>query len=234
MGRLKRILELFFSSALITPLVLIAVYVGVLFLIKGTTLTPEQIISHFASLYARYGYEIIFIGALLEALVVINFFVPGVTIVILGAVFARAGQVHLTYGILAAATGSILGFMIDYALGYFGFYHIINRLGYSSALSKAKNQLDRSAVRTFALGFIHPDIGSFIATAAGVIRMSFINFLVLTVFSTLAWMSLWGLLVFAFGRVFLTILTKYTLVLVILVFSAWILLTIYENSKEGK
>jgi len=233
MGRLKKILELFFSSALIAPLVLITVYLGVLFLIKGTTLTPDQVISHFASLYSRYGYEIIFAGALMEALVVINFFVPGITIVVLGAVFARSGQVHLTYGILAAAVGSIVGFMIDFALGYFGFYHIVNRLGYGLALTKAKGQIDKSAVRTFALGFIHPDIGSFIATAAGILRMNFVNFLVLTTFSTLAWVSFWGLLVFAFGRVFLTILTKYTLVLVILVFSVWVLLTIYENSKEG-
>lgn len=232
MERLTRVLGIFFSSALITPLILISIYVVILFLIKGTALTPEQIITHFASLYARYGYEIIFLGALLEALVVINFFVPGVTIVVLGAVFARSGQVHLTYGILSAIAGATLGFIIDFFLGYFGFYHIINKLGYASALTKAKKQLERSSVRTFALGFIHPNIGSFVSTAAGITRMNFGNFFVLTICSTTAWLSFWGMLVFAFGRVFLAILTKYTVLLALFVLSVWVLLAIYQKSQE--
>ncbi|MDO8619628.1 MAG: DedA family protein [Candidatus Daviesbacteria bacterium] len=232
MGRVKKVLEMFFSSVLVAPLILIAVYIGILFLIKGTALTPAQIISHFDSLYARYGYELIFLGAFLESLAVINFFVPGATIVVLGAVFARTGSVELTYAILVASLGSMVGFSIDYLLGTFGISEIINKLGYGSALNKAKNQINRSQVRTFALGFIHPDLGSFVSVAAGVLKISYKNFVVLAGLSTLTWTSLWGLLIFAFGKVFLVILTKYTSVLVILVLSIWLILTWYERRKD--
>lgn len=231
MDRLKKVLGVFFSSALIAPLILIAVYIAVLFLIRGTTLTPAQVIAHFGSLYERYGYEIIFTGALVEALAVINFFVPGVTIVVLGAVFASSGQVDLTYAILAATAGSLLGFTIDYLLGYFGFSEIIKKLGYTPALQKAKSQLGKSAVKSMALGFIHPNIASFVSLAAGVTKMEMSTFVVLGFFATLAWTSIWGILVFSFGQVFLTILTKYTTVLVILVISLWALLTLYERKK---
>ncbi len=231
MERFKKVFGIFFSSALIAPLILITIYLAVFFLIRGTTLTPAQVISHFSSLYARYGYEIIFLGALMESLVVINFFVPGATILVLGAVFAHTGQVHIVYAILAATAGSLFGFVIDYLLGYFGFSAIINKLGYSDTLQKAKHQLNNSAVKSFALGFIHPNIGSFVSLAAGVTKISMTNFVVLALFSTLFWTSLWGFLIFSFGKVFLVVLTKYTTVLVIGILSVWVLLALYQKRK---
>lgn len=234
MSRLFRVVEVFFSSALIAPLFLIVVYIAILFILKGSALTPSAVVEHFASLYERYGYEIIFMGAFLESLVVINFFVPGATIVVLGAVFASSGYVDLTYAVISAATGSILGFTIDYLLGYFGFSGIINRFGYGATLKKAKKQLDDSSVRTFALGFIHPNIGSFISAAAGTIGMKFVNFFILALFSTLTWSSIWGLVIFAFGDIFLKILTRYTPLLVILILSIWVLLALYQKNQGEK
>ncbi len=149
------------------------------------------------------------------------------------AIFAKAGQVDLTLGILFACLGFLAGFMIDYLLGYFGFAQVIDKFGYSSGLQKAKNSLEnKNRLRSFALGFIHPDIGSFVALAAGTIRMNFFNFFLLCTLSTMAWMSLWGLLIYAFGQVFLTILTKYTSILLIIVLSIWILINFVGERKK--
>lgn len=233
MSRLKLLLEKIFSLSLIAPLILITFYILVLFLFKGSPLTPQEIISHFATIYDRYGYELIFTGAFLEGLIIVNFFVPGVTIVVLGAIFARTGQVDLTLGILAASLGFLAGFTIDYLLGYFGFAEIINRLGYGSGLRKARTTLEsKGRWRSFALGFIHPDIGSFVALAAGTLKMNFFHFFWLCGLSTVTWMSIWGLLVYAFGRVFLTILTKYTVVLLIIVLSVWLLINFVGEKRK--
>lgn len=229
MARLRRIFELFFTTSLIAPVILILLYLILLAIFKGANLSPRDIIAHATSIYSRYGYEIIFFGAFMEALVVINFFVPGVTLVVLGAVFARTGGIDLTWAVLSATTGAILGYIIDFFLGYFGFGQLLSKFKITAALTKAKSEVEKSPVKSFGLGFIHPDLGSFVALAAGTIKMNFINFLTLTFFSSLVWTSLWGLLVFAFGRIFLVVLTRYTTLLVILVVSIWTLWTMYEN-----
>lgn len=219
-------------TQLIIPIVLISIYTTLFFILKESRLTAKDIIDHAASIYSRYGYEIIFAGAFMEALVVINFFLPGVTVVVLGAVFSRTGDIDLTLAVLSATAGALLGFMIDYLIGYFGFGELIHRLGYGSFLKKAKEGIERSMIKSFGLGFIHPNLGSFLSLAAGTAEISFINFLTLASLSTFVWTSLWGLLVFAFGGIFLTILTKYTTLLVMLVLCVWLLLTLYEKRRQ--
>lgn len=232
LSKFTKILRLDLSTELIVPIVLISLYVGFLIALRGTIPTSAELIAHLSSLYERFGYEVIFIGAALEALVLVNLFVPGTVAVAFGAIFARSGEVNLTLAVLAGTSGAIFGFIIDFLLGYFGFGKLIKRLGYGSFIEKAKNQLEKYGVKTFMLGFIHPNIGSFISFAAGAIKLNFLWFLILAGLSTLAWVSFWGILVFAIGEVFLIILTKYIWILIFLVLSVWILSTIYGKTKK--
>ena len=232
MKKFAQLLKIELSTELIVPAVLIAFYISFLILLRGTIPSSGELIDHLGSLYERFGYEVIFIGAMLEALVLVNLFVPGSVAVAFGAIFARSGQVDLTYAVLAAAMGAIFGFIIDFIVGYFGFGTLVQRSGYGNFIEKAKNQIKKYGVKTFILGFIHPNIGSFVALSAGILKLPFLTFLVLTFLSTLAWVSLWGLLVFALGEVFLIILTKYIWVLVLLVLSVWILSILYGKSKR--
>lgn len=231
MNKFSQLLKFELSTELIVPVILIALYLVFLISLRGTIPSSEELIAHLASLYERFGYEVIFIGAMLEALILVNLFVPGSVAVAFGAVFARSGQVDLTSAVLAAAAGAIFGFIIDFSLGYFGFGKIIKRLGYGNFINRAKIQIEKYGVKTFILGFIHPNIGSFISLAAGTLKSSFIPFLVLSALSTLAWVSFWGIVVFALGEVFLIILTKYIWVLILLVLSAWILSSLYGKVK---
>ncbi|QQG43028.1 MAG: VTT domain-containing protein [Candidatus Daviesbacteria bacterium] len=233
MSRFKSLLKNIFSLSLLLPVLLIIFYIFALFLFQGSPLSPQEIVNHFAQIYDRYGYELIFTGAFLEGLVIVNFFIPGVTIVILGVVFAKAGQVDLTLAILFASLGFLAGFIIDYLMGYFGFAQAINKFGISPALQKAKTHLEKKdRLRSFALAFIHPDIGSFVALAAGTIKMNFFHFFWLCTLSTVAWMSIWGLLVYAFGQVFLTVLTRYTVILLIIVLSVWLLINFVGEKRK--
>jgi len=191
--------------------------------------SPEQLVEHLGSLYSRYGYEIIFVGAALEALVIINFFIPGALVVAFGAIFARSGQIDLSLVLLAGSTGAMVGFILDYLLGYFGFGVILEKFSKNGLLNRAKYQVEKSGVRSFGLGFFHPNVGSLVSLAAGAIKMRFISFLILAYLSTLAWASLWALLIFSLGEIFLVILTKYFFILVILVVSVWILVNFRNN-----
>lgn len=230
-SKFSKILRLDLSTELFVPVILIVLYIIFLISLRGSIPSSEELISHLASLYERFGYEVIFIGAALEALVVVNLFVPGSVAVAFGAVFARSGQVDLTLAVLAGTFGAMVGFIIDFLLGYLGFGRIIKRLGYGNLIGKARIQIEKYRVKTFILGFIHPNIGSFISLAAGTLKIGLARFLVLSSLSTLAWVSLWGILVFALGEVFLIILTKYVWVVILLVLSVWILSSLYGKTK---
>ena len=222
-SQLRKLTEIELTTELLVPVLLIALYVAFLVALRGVLPEPEELISTLSSLYARFGYEIIFIGAMLEALVLVNFFLPGITALALGAVFARAGQLDLTFAVLVASMGAILGYLVDFILGYYGFGRIIKRMGYLNPNGRIYQQLERNRIRSSILGFIHPNLGSFLALTAGTLKLNFFKFFFLASISTLAWVTIWGILVFALGEIFLTILTKYFILILLLVISIWIL-----------
>lgn len=202
-------------------------------MIRGSAPTPHQLIEHFASLYKRYGYEIIFFGSMLEALVLINFVVPGATAVILGAIFARTGQVNLTIAIVTAASGAMIGYLMDYFLGYFGFGQITDKFGFGSALNKAKLQIEKAAVKTFILGFIHPNLGSLTALASGTLKMDLRKFFPPMLVITFGWFTIWGVTIFIFGKVFLEIISRYFFVVVFITLAAWVGSLLVSGKKKS-
>lgn len=221
------------KASIITPIILIIFYILVLALLRSIFPTGKSLVDALSSIYGKFGYEIIVIGSLLEALIVINFFIPGVAAVGLGVVFAKAGELDLTLAIVAAVLGALVGFTLDFMLGRFGFGELIYRIGHREILDKAKAQIDKSGIRAFSLGFIHPNIGALISLAAGALRMDFKRFFILALLSTLVWYIIWGLTIFALGQIFLMILTKYVFMLFLLIAAIWLLVTIYGTTRKS-
>lgn len=221
------------KASILTPIVLIIFYVIFILIIRSFFPTGKALVDSLASIYGRFGYEIVIIGSLLEALIVLNFFIPGGVVAVgLGAVFAKAGELDLTLAIILAVLGALMGYSLDFILGRFGLEELLARMGYKEAISKVKSQIERSSLKTFSLGFIHPNIGSLLAFAAGTLNMNFKTFLLLALLSTMVWYSLWGLLIFALGQVLLTILIKYVFMLFLLVSSIWILIMLFGQRRK--
>lgn len=220
------------KTSVITSIILIAVYVIFFIILKTSFPSGQELVKHFANVYSKYGYEIVFIGSLLESLIVINLFVPGILAVGLGIIFTRTGQLELDITILVAVIGALISYALDFVLGRFGFGEIVEKIGYGEAIRKAEGQIEKYGLRSFSLGFIHPDIGSFVSLAAGIVKVPFKKFIILATLATCAWYILWGLLIFALGKIFLTILTKYAFILFILVLVIWLLIFVYGKTKE--
>lgn len=229
-----RILSEILSSNIVEPLVLVLIYAGFLYFIQGVMPSSERLVSHLESLYGRYGYEILFLSACAESLVVVNVFAPGMVALAFGGVFARTGHLNLTGAILAAVAGAIIGFVIDYFLGYFGFSKIVEKIAGIDALGSVKKRVDKTDIKIFSLGYFHPNLGSVISLAAGTVEMKFINFVFLSFVSTLAWFSLWGLVVYSTGDLVLNILNKYLSVIGLLFSSVWFLMFLYGRRKSKR
>lgn len=228
----ERFIRLIIKNDLILPITLLATYIVFLVVVRGVVPTPDELIEVFEGFYAKYGYEIIFISALLEGLVLINLFVPGMLALALGAVFASTGQTDLTYVILTASLGIIIGYIIDYLMGFFGFGETLKKAGYGGFLNASKDKLKRFGNRGLIVGFFHTNVGSFVAFAAGTMKLQFLNFVVVATASTILWATVWGIAAYYIGEVFLNIIKKYSFVLALAVIALFLLASLWKY-KSG-
>ncbi len=63
------------------------------FSLKDVFPSGQEIYENFYNLFAKYGYEIVFIGAFLESALFISLLVPGTSIVLAGAYFSSIGVI---------------------------------------------------------------------------------------------------------------------------------------------
>src|SRR5438309_8704817 len=83
---------------------------------------PEQL----TALLDRYGYAAVFVGVFLENAGVP---VPGETMLIAAAIYARSGGLHLGWIIIASVCGAILGDNAGYFIGRRGGRRLLERHG---------------------------------------------------------------------------------------------------------
>src|SRR6478735_4417397 len=70
-------------------------------------------------LYDQYGYLIVFLGPMAENAAFLGLVLPGGTLALLGAFYARQGTLNLGLVIFFAWIGTVLGYHVDYLLGRF-------------------------------------------------------------------------------------------------------------------
>ena len=229
MQRIVNLIRAIITSDLLLPVLLLAFYLGFFFLAKGTLPTGDELVNLFRQVYKDYGYLIIFFAALLESLVLLNFLVPGSLALAMGAVFAKTGGLDLTSVVLIAATGSILGYIIDYLLGFAGLDRLLKRFGYEKVLLEIEKRVNK---KMLAFAFINPTFGSFFSVSAGIIKSNFAIFLLIAVVSTLVWFSLWGILFYTVGEVLLEVISKYFPLVVIIIFGSTLLSQLITKKGE--
>lgn len=222
-------LKAIIPSDIFLPLVFLTIYVAAFILAKGVLPTSEELLADFSSVYAKYGNQIVFLAALSESLILVNFLTPGQVAMALGAIFAKTGQTHLVTVVLSASIGSLCGYALDYYLGYFGFAKVIKRLGFGKLLGYTQKQLVRFGKRGLILGFVHSNIGSFLALSAGMARYRWYYFLAIALIATFFWAAVWGILIYSFGDIILEILKKYALLLAILAIAGMLLGRIWKG-----
>lgn len=167
--------------------------------------------------YGKYGYPAVFIGAFVEGLLVINLYLPGSTVVILGAVASRAGILNIWAVIGAASAGFVLAYLACYVVGWYGWYSAISHLGVAGSLDRARERMLVTGPRLIWLANIHPNLGALAATSAGVLRVPIRKFVVISGTSAICWTVFWGLVAFALGNTAVQLFNSWLLVPVVVV-----------------
>ena len=104
-------------TTLFGPFVLLVFYVCVIFFIYRVLPRPEMLLGILIDLYKQYGYAIVLIGAFLEGLFLVGMYVPGSTVVLLGAALSKTGVLSFPITIGLGVAGLVAGYIVNYFLG---------------------------------------------------------------------------------------------------------------------
>lgn len=156
----------------------------------------ENLINLLGGLYDQYGYLIVFLGALGENTALLGLVLPGGTLALLGAFYARQGTLNLFWVIFFAWIGTVIGYHIDYLVGRYALRRIMSRWGDSKLgrrlrlegrLRLARRLLSRYGGRAILVSHVVGHIRSFVALSAGATHMSYRRFLAFELVAALVW-----------------------------------------------
>lgn len=185
----------------------------------------EHLIDLLRNLYDQYGYLIVFLGALGENTALLGLALPGGTLALLGAFYARQGSLNLAWVIFFAWMGTVLGYHADYLLGRFALGKVMLRWGDSrlgrrmrlaGRLRLGRRLLAKYGGRAILLSHIVGHIRSFVALSAGATRMPYRRFLSFELVAALLWNTAFCLIGYIAGA-------EYDRILSIIERAGWII-----------
>lgn len=211
------------------PLIFLGLYFGVLILLRSKIPDTPTFIEAIRGLYESYGYPLVFLGAFLEAAFLIGFYVPGATVVLLGAALSKTGVVYFPFVLLLGTLGLCLGFILNYILGQYGWYPVLTRFGLEKGIEEAKRKIEKHGVRALFLGYFHPGSASFLSTAAGILKMPFARFISASFLAQSFWSLFWGSLAYFFGLPLVEFLIKYFIFVLLGVGAVWLIRKLFKR-----
>jgi membrane protein DedA with SNARE-associated domain len=155
------------------------------------------------TLYDKYGYLIVFLGTLGENTALLGLLLPGNSLALLGAFYARLGTLQLGWVIFFAWLGTVIGYHIDYLLGRYALAYLMTRWG-KTALGRrlrlaghirlAQKMLYKHGGKAILISHVVGHLRSFVALSAGITRMKYHQFLLFEAIAALLWNTAFSLL----------------------------------------
>jgi membrane-associated protein len=182
------------------PAIAVLVYLLFLYLYRLSGLPQSaEIILWAEKYYISYGYWVVFIAAIAEGALFVNWYVPGSIVVALGVVFAKTSGLSIVVMLACVIAGFFFTALLNYAMGRFGWYHVFLKLGLKGPLEKVQSKIQDKGLKILFTTYVHPNFGALTATAAGILKLPFGRFCIYSLCSIAVWNSLWTVLFYYFG-----------------------------------
>ncbi len=151
-----------------------------------------------------WGYVVVFIASILEAMPILGSFIPGHSIVILGGFFSKLHYLRLWRVIILATLGAFIGDSISYILGKKYGYSFIKKYGkYISFKNKHYTRLKSLVLKhtgkTLIISRFNPFSRAFAPFIAGASKVKSYSFFVYAFMGAVSWASISVLLGYIFG-----------------------------------
>ena len=154
-------------------------------------LSASGIYSTLLALIIKYGYEALFGLMLLESATVP---VPSEVVIPIAGFLAAKGTMNIYLALLAATAGSMVGMMVDYAIGYYiGKEVIYKHLGFFHLSRKALDDFDRwfnsNAAASVFFSRLLPVVRTIVSFPAGFSKMDLKAFIGYSLAGAVIWDS---------------------------------------------
>jgi membrane protein DedA with SNARE-associated domain len=161
-----------------------------------------NILDTLLKLFVNYGYWAVFVGVMLENA---GLPVPGETILLAAGFFAATGHFKLTYVMLVAATGAVIGDNIGFAIGHHYGRGFLLRYGRYIMLTPARlahinGFFERHGNKTILVARFITGLRVFAALLAGASEMRWRVFLVYNMAGAILWSVVITTLGYLFGH----------------------------------
>src|SRR5436305_6854420 len=153
--------------------------------------------------YNQYGYLTVFLGTLGENTALLGLLLPGNSLALLGAMYARLGTLNLGLVIFLASLGTVLGYHIDYLLGRLVLARVASewsksrlglRIRLAGRLRLARMLIAKHGGKAILISHLIGQLRSFVALSAGMTRMKYLRFLGYELVSAALWNTAFCLL----------------------------------------
>lgn len=181
--------------------------------------SDEEMIPIVSTWLARYGLYVVLVGSFLEALLFVGMYFPG-SIVIFISVALAPDVTSALATVFCVSLGMFTGYFVNYLLGKYGWYQLFLKLGMGDGIDRAQVKMQENDTRYVFYTYWNPGLASFTATAAGILKMNYQRFVVLSATAILLWNTFWGVVVYSLGESSLVLL-DFTVVLKIA--AVWII-----------
>lgn len=146
-------------------------------------------ISFVTNLIINYGYIGMFLGMVLEAVIIV---IPSEAILATGGIIASQGIFSFWGAFLVGLIGSIFCAIIIYLIGYFGGYHFVTKYGKyffmkEEDITKSDSWFNKYGMLGALIGRNFPIIRTLISLPIGIMRLSFFKFLIYTIIGSIPW-----------------------------------------------
>ncbi len=187
--------------------------------------TFDETIAYAKSMYQVHGYLVVFIAALLEGTLFLNWYLPGSVVIIVGTVFAIDGGQSVLITAMLVCLGLFITSIVNYLLGKYGWYKILLRFGLGAEIDKIQRRIEKYGLLIMIISYAHPHTGSLVSTSAGILRMKAKTFILYTAVSYVIWACVWTTVAYAVGPQFLEILDFKALLFMV---GFWVLLMAFQ------
>lgn len=185
--------------------------------------SPEEFIAIAKHFYDDYGIIVVFLAAVIEGILGVNWYLPGSAIVALGVILSAGDPFGAVVVVLVASMGFLVAYIFDYFIGKLAWYSFLSWLGIDAPLRRMRRKLEEKGPQILLSASIHPNIGALAATSAGILKVQVWKFIMVITVGILFWNTIWGILVYFIGEVILDIAGMWVLVALAAAWFVWAL-----------
>lgn len=153
-------------------------------------------------LISNYGYFGMFLGMVLEAVIII---IPSELILATGGILAGQGIFSFMGSFITGLLGSVFCAVIIYYMGYFGGKGFVKKYGKyffmkDEEVEKSNSWFDKYGLIASCIGRNVPIVRTLVSLPIGVARLSFRKFLIYTIIGSVPWTFVFVYFGYALGN----------------------------------